>query len=133
MKKYLESKGEMINRLDLMIATQSSNSKTTLITQDTDFHKLENFEDFSSKKYQRATKYVNRTQQKLEEETEKWLEKLNSRIEKRDQSVEQMENVLAYRDDTEHFLEQEDYIQAWESVIYAWGILETLERLGKFE
>jgi hypothetical protein len=76
---------------------------------------------------------MNETQQKLEKETKKWLEKLNNRIEERDESVEQMENVLAYRDDTNHFLEEEDYIRAWESVIYAWGILETLERLGKFE
>lgn len=76
---------------------------------------------------------MNETQQKLEEETRKWLEKLNSRIEDRDESVEQMENVIAYRDDTEHFLEEEDYIRAWESVIYSWGILETLERLGKFK
>lgn len=76
---------------------------------------------------------MNETQQKLEEETRKWLDKLNSRIEDRDKSVEQMENVIAYRDDTEHFLEEEDYIRAWESVIYSWGILETLERLGKFK
>ncbi|PSH01695.1 MAG: DUF357 domain-containing protein [Nanohaloarchaea archaeon SW_10_44_10] len=75
---------------------------------------------------------MNETQKKLKSETEKWLEKLNSRIQKRDKSVEQMENVLAYRDDTEHFLEEEDFIRAWESVIYAWGILETLERLDKF-
>lgn len=76
---------------------------------------------------------MNKTQEKLEEETEKWLEKLDERLEGKDQSVEQMENVLAYRDDTEHFLEEKDYIRAWEAVIYAWGILETLERLGKFE
>ncbi|MFT4892278.1 MAG: hypothetical protein ACI8Z7_000045 [Candidatus Nanohaloarchaea archaeon] len=76
---------------------------------------------------------MNETQQRLEKETKKWLEKLNSRIEERDDSVEQMENVLAYRDDTNHFLEEEDYIRAWESVIYAWGILETLERLGEFD
>lgn len=76
---------------------------------------------------------MNETKEKLEKETKKWLEKLNNRIEDRDESVEQMENVLAYRDDTKHFLEEEDYIRAWESVIYAWGILETLERLGKFE
>ncbi|MFQ3274996.1 MAG: hypothetical protein ACI9LV_000073 [Candidatus Nanohaloarchaea archaeon] len=75
---------------------------------------------------------MNETQQKLKEETEKWLEKLNNRIDERDESVEQMENVLAYRDDTKHFLEEEDYIRAWESVIYAWGIIETLERLGYF-
>lgn len=76
---------------------------------------------------------MNRTQEQLEEETEKWLEKLENRLEGKDENVEQMENVLAYRDDTYHFLEEEDYIRAWESVIYAWGILETLERLGKFE
>ena len=62
---------------------------------------------------------MDKTQEKLKEETKKWLE--------------QMENVEAYRDDTRHFLEEEDYIRAWESVIYAWGILETLERLGKFD
>jgi hypothetical protein len=76
---------------------------------------------------------VDKTQEKLEEETEKWLEKLKDRIEGKNKEVEQMENVLAYRDDTTHFLEEEDYIRAWEAVVYAWGILETLERLGKFE
>jgi len=76
---------------------------------------------------------LDKTQEKLKKETEKWLEKLEDRIDNRDSSVEQMENVEAYRDDTYHFLEEEDFIRAWESVIYAWGILETLERLGKFE
>ena len=76
---------------------------------------------------------MNRTQEKLKEETEKWLEKLEDRVEDRDPSVEQMENVEAYRRDTYHFLEEEDFVRAWESVIYAWGILETLERLGLFE
>ena len=76
---------------------------------------------------------MNETQQKLEKETRKWLKRLEERVEKRDESVEQMENVTAYRDDTYHFLEKEDYIRAWEAVIYAWGILETLERLGKFK
>lgn len=76
---------------------------------------------------------MNKTQEQLKEETKKWLEKLENRLEDRDEDVEQMDNVLAYRDDTYHFLEEEDYIRAWEAVIYAWGILETLERLGKFE
>jgi hypothetical protein len=76
---------------------------------------------------------MNQTQEKLKQETKKWLERLEDRVEDKDESVEQMENVKAYRDDTSHFLEEEDYIRAWESVIYAWGILETLERLGKFE
>lgn len=76
---------------------------------------------------------MDKTQEKLKAETEKWLEKLENRLEDRETSVEQMENVEAYRDDTYHFLEEEDFIRAWESVIYAWGILETLERLDLFE
>ncbi|MBC5792975.1 MAG: DUF357 domain-containing protein [Nanohaloarchaea archaeon] len=76
---------------------------------------------------------MDETQERLENETKKWLEKLEKRVEKRDETVEQMENVLAYKDDTYHFLKEDDYVRAWESVIYAWGILETLERLGKFE
>ena len=63
---------------------------------------------------------MDKTQKKLKEETEKWLEKIEDRVEDRDSSVEQMENVEAYRDDTYHFLEEEDFIRAWESVIYAW-------------
>lgn len=79
---------------------------------------------------------MNETQEELESQTLKWLEKLDSRLEElgeEDENVEQMENVFAYRDDTEHFLEEDDYVRAWESVVYAWGIFETLERLGKFE
>lgn len=76
---------------------------------------------------------LDETQKKLKEETEKWLDKLEERIEDRDEQVEQMENVEAYRKDTYYFLEDKDFIRAWESVIYAWGILETLERLNKFE
>jgi len=76
---------------------------------------------------------MDETQQKLEQETKKWLEKLESALDGKDKEVEQMENVLAYKEDTKHFLEEEDYVRAWESVIYAWGILETLERLGKFQ
>lgn len=74
---------------------------------------------------------MNETQEKLEKETKKWLEKLEERIKDYSSEVDQMENVEAYRKDTYHFLDEEDYIRAWESVIYAWGILETLERLGK--
>lgn len=76
---------------------------------------------------------MNDTRQELKEETEKWLEKLETRLEDRDEEVEQMENVLAYCDDTYHFMEEEDFVRAFESVVYAWGILETLERLDKFD
>ena len=76
---------------------------------------------------------MDKTQEKLEQETNKWLEKLDDELEGLDRDVEQMENVLAYRDDTQHFLDENDFVRAWEAVIYAWGILETLQRLGKFE
>ena len=76
---------------------------------------------------------LDETQKKLKQETEKWIDKLEDRMEGRDLEVEQMDNVEAYRKDTYHFLEEKDFIRAWESVIYAWGILETLERLDKFE
>jgi hypothetical protein len=75
---------------------------------------------------------LDETQIKLKKETNKWLDKLDEEIEDNDRDVDQMENVLAYRDDTEHFLEEQDFVRAWEAVIYAWGILETLQRLGKF-
>lgn len=75
---------------------------------------------------------MNQTREELREETEKWLEKLEERLEDADTDVSgEMENVTAYKSDAEHFLEEEDYIRAFESVVYAWGILETLERLGE--
>lgn len=76
---------------------------------------------------------MNETQEELKKETRKWLEKLENRLKDRDRDVEQMENVQAYRDDTKHFLEEEDHVRAYESIIYAWGILETLERLEMFD
>lgn len=82
---------------------------------------------------------MDETQQKLKEETRKWLQKLEDELEQNKEeiedleSIDQMENVFAYRDDTYHFLEEEDFIRAWESVVYSWGILETLDRLGKFD
>jgi len=74
---------------------------------------------------------LNRTQKELKQKTERWLDELDEELEELSENVEQSENVFAYRDDTVHFLEQEDFIRAWEAVIYAWGILETLQRLGK--
>jgi hypothetical protein len=36
----------------------------------------------------------------------------------------------AYIKDTSHFLEKQDFVRAFEAVIWAWGILETLEQAG---
>ena len=38
-----------------------------------------------------------------------------------------IKNIDAYISDTSHFLEKKDFIRAFEAVVYAWGILETLE------
>ena len=76
------------------------------------------------------------TDAKLKSETEKWLAKLEGNmaghklvrgpIESRvlDNA---MENVSAYVNDCRHFLEKKDYFNAFEAVIYAYGIWETLE------
>jgi len=54
MKKHLELKGEMINRLDIMIAAQSYEQDTTLITGDRDFKKLDDFQNFESVNFREA-------------------------------------------------------------------------------
>ena len=75
------------------------------------------------------------TEKQLKKETDKWLKKLKetaSRIvilndsEKVRNSVE---NIHAYIKDSEYFIEKKDFIRAFEAVVYAWGILETCERL----
>jgi len=40
------------------------------------------------------------TQERLEKETNKWLERLEERLEDLNKDVDQMENVEAYRKDT---------------------------------
>jgi hypothetical protein len=77
------------------------------------------------------------TEKALEKETRKWLERLEKKkiepAEKTKDAAEQTENIRAYIQDSRHFLEKGDYIRAFEAVVYAWGIYETLERLGFFK
>ncbi len=76
------------------------------------------------------------TQQALKKETEKWLAKLEKersslRIVSGTKAVRGViKNMDAYIKDTRHFLEKGDFVRAFEAVIYAWGILETLEHAG---
>jgi hypothetical protein len=81
---------------------------------------------------------MNVTEKLLKEETGKWLEKLErevvkAKILKTDSAGNEMENVKAYIKDCRHFLEKGDFIRAFEAVVYAWGIFETLEHLGLVE
>lgn len=70
----------------------------------------------------------------LKEEIEKWTEKLNERfpgLESKDNSGEEiLENARAYRRDSEHFLEEGNLIQSYESLIWAWAFIEIGEKLN---
>lgn len=77
----------------------------------------------------------------LEKETVKWLERIEEEIKKikitgnlpKEKVDPVIENVNAYISDCRHFLEKRDLINAFEAVVYAWGILETCQRLGVIE
>jgi hypothetical protein len=82
------------------------------------------------------------TDEVLEQQTRKWLEKLEREAAgirpapaKADPARirNSIANVHAYIRDAQHFLEKGDMVRAFEAVIYAWGILETLQRLGLLE
>ena len=82
---------------------------------------------------------MDKTGETLKKETEKWLSKLEKerkslRILKDSKELKAvLKNLDAYISDTRHFLEKEDFIRAFEAVIYAWGILEACEHLGIVE
>ena len=76
------------------------------------------------------------TSTSLKEETEKWLTRLQEKPlpTHADKNVEaQLVNVRAYVSDCQYFLNKKDFIRAFEAIIYAWGIYETLERLRVLE
>ena len=79
-------------------------------------------------------KDLEKSEKVLLDQTNHWLDKLEKkRIELKQstpEAQEQLTNIKAYISDSRHFLEQKDFIRAFEAVIYAWGIAETLERLG---
>jgi hypothetical protein len=68
---------------------------------------------------------------------EEWLEKLKEKLDKvkstDDQGKELLKNIHAYIVDTEHFLEQGDYVKAWELISFAWGLFECGEEMKKLE
>ncbi len=74
--------------------------------------------------------------QKLVEETNKWLAKLEGEMknarasEKYKKPAEEiMENIRAYISDCRHFLEKKDFLNAYEAVVYAWGMYEVASRM----
>jgi hypothetical protein len=77
---------------------------------------------------------MDETERALKRETEKWLSKIeNVKYEVNNSSKEvknTLKNMKAYIDDCKYFLKQGDMIRAFEAVVYAWGIYETLLHLG---
>jgi hypothetical protein len=71
----------------------------------------------------------------LRNETKKWLEKIkNEKLELLDESREDfLKNIKAYISDSEHFLEKNDLIHAFEAVIWAWSWLEIGREMGIIE
>jgi len=76
---------------------------------------------------------MNPTEKSLEEETLKWLEKLEKRMEKTEildkKAKDSLINVDSYMSDAKHFLNKKDYVRAFEAMVYAFGIYETLINL----
>lgn len=76
------------------------------------------------------------TEEELIAETNKWLEKIESIVEKIEvfdsKGESMLTNMKAYIADSRHFLDQKDYIRAFEAVVWAWAILEICSELGVF-
>jgi hypothetical protein len=78
------------------------------------------------------------TEAELKAQTNKWLKKLEKEIKGMEstgklgkkQYNELITNMKAYVKDARHFIEKKDWVRAFEAVIYAWGILETCQRVG---
>ncbi|MBI4020528.1 MAG: DUF357 domain-containing protein [Candidatus Aenigmarchaeota archaeon] len=71
----------------------------------------------------------------LERETAKQLEKLEDEVSHieapSDKKVKnEIINIKAYISDCRHFLENGDLMRAFEAIVFAWGIYETLLSLG---
>ena len=72
-------------------------------------------------------------EQRLQEETEKWLEKIedeikNSKIDRKDENVVSvMSLVKSYIKDSKYFLKNNQFIESFEAVIYAYGLWDGLK------
>ena len=80
---------------------------------------------------------MKQTTEVLQNETKKWLGKIRGKKiipkENSKEVREQITNIKAYISDCKYFLDNGDLVRAFEAVIYAWAILETLERLHMIE
>lgn len=70
----------------------------------------------------------------LKQEIEKWSQKLDAKLPElvaEDKPGEEiLENARAYRRDSKHFLQNDDLIKSFESLIWAWALTEIGEDLN---
>ncbi len=75
--------------------------------------------------------FMDKTAENLVKETCKWLEKIkNLDYEIKEEYKNIKSNIEAYIKDAEHFLNKKMYIEAFESVVWAWAWIEISEYLG---
>ncbi len=71
-------------------------------------------------------------ERKLNDEIEKWTRKLDEILPITKSSAKEgkdlIEDILAYRKDSEYFLEKGDIIKSFECLIWAWALLEIGKR-----
>lgn len=64
---------------------------------------------------------------RLRAETDTWTGRFDDRIDAVSATADGkrlLENARAYRDDTEHFIAEEDWVRAFEAIVWAWSWLE---------
>ena len=72
--------------------------------------------------------------ERLKRETKKWLEKVREerrKISTGKDGQEILDNIDAYTKDCHHFLEKNMPVEAFEAVIYAYGMLDALKKLER--
>ena len=70
----------------------------------------------------------------LQTETKTWMDRFDDRVDditpQTDAGETMLNNARAYRADTEHFIDDGDWVRAFEAIIWAWSWLEIGEELG---
>ena len=72
------------------------------------------------------------TFKELVEQTDKWLKKAkNLEIYPVDSKGDEFaENILAYINDTEHFIAKKDFVRSFEAIVWAWSWIEIGKDIG---
>ncbi len=80
---------------------------------------------------------MNETQKELLEQTDIWYLKAAAVLKKTKavgvKGEEFLVNINAYMSDTNHFKEKEDFVRAFEAVVWAWAWLEIGKEAGFLE